>query len=100
MFIPLIALALLAPADTEPTPIDQNMLELILATGGPEIDNVCASYIGIQGAVDQLNLDPETEVFFTDMVDAYLVSMLEGDTLQLSPEASDTFVVFLHGCGV
>lgn len=80
--------------DTDTTEVTAATVTLV--TNTPEADAICLTYVGIDGAIEGLPLDAEALATFHDMADAYLVVMLEADTLRLTPEARDTFWKWLH----
>lgn len=83
--------------DTDTTEVTAAMVTVVLNT--PTADSVCLSYVGLTDAVEGLGdigADADTIDVFKDMVDAYLVIMLEGDSIRLTPEARDTFTLWLR----
>jgi hypothetical protein len=96
----MLALAMLAPADTPTEPIDEDLVELFIASGDPAVALACDAYSDVNDATVALvvanNGGPSEVALMVDLVDSYLVLQLEGDTLRLTPEARVSFIGWLH----
>lgn len=92
----LLALAMLAPADTPTEPIDDDLVELFIASGDPAVALACDAYGATVALVIANNGGPSEVALMVDLVDSYLVLQLEGDTLRLTPEARVSFIGWLH----
>ena len=101
MIIPLLALTLLAPADTPIEPVPEAMIELFVAA--PEGVELCADIGEISAMVDTLGvtLGEDVSFVFTMAVSYWQDSAEEGfgPAAAMTMEAEDAFRAWAFDCG-
>lgn len=96
----LLVLAALAPADTPTDEVDEARAESAIESGDPAVTNMCGAYATVYNATFDLVAasggDATAFDLMLDLVDAYIIVGVEGDTLRFTPEARTVIIDWLH----